>query len=173
LPVEASSPVQVLFLPELTAHRGKLLSATNRGTPVYAASFIRQRRIVIETALLSSPTTLRFIFVHELFHFAWARLGNLARDEYARLVANELQCRARGELGESSAVKKAELCSQPDFTSRSKVWREYLCESFCDSAACIFAGGPVHDGAKLGKAPTALRRQWFLGKMAQHARWAV
>lgn len=134
---------------------------------MYAASFIRQRRIVLETALLSSPKTLQFIFIHEVFHFAWVRLGNAARREYSRLLTNELQHRARGELGESSAVKKAELRFQPE------LWRDYLCESFCDSAAYIFAGDTVHEGAKLGRAWTALRREWFLEKVAAGARWAV
>ena len=173
LPLEARSPVQVSFLPDLTAHRGKLLSAANQGTPVFAASFIRQRRIVLETGLRSNAAVLQFIFVHEVFHFAWVRLGNPARQEYSHLLTNELRHRARGELGESSAVKKAELHTGRELSSSSKLWRDYVCESFCDSAACLFVGGPVHDGARLGKRWSALRRDWFLGKMAGDARWAV
>ena len=173
LPLELSSPVQVAFLPDLTAHRGKLLSRADRGTPVYAASFIRQRRIVIEQDLLSSPAVLRFIFVHELFHFVWVRLGNTRRGEYSRLLMAELAGKARGELGESSAVKKAELQLDHELSPGSKLWRDYACESFCDSAASIFTEGPVHEGARLGKAWSKLRRQWLLQKLADRCRWAV
>jgi hypothetical protein len=173
LPLEPSSPVQVAFLPEITAYRGKLLSGTNRGTPVYAASFIRQRRIVLETSLLSSPLVLRFMFVHELFHFAWVRLGNVRRDQYSRLLRDELDSKARGELGESSAVKKAELLVQGGLSLRQKIWSEYVCESFCDSAGSIFTDGPVHNGAKLGKDWTALRHEWFLRNLGDEFRWTI
>jgi hypothetical protein len=173
LPIEPSSPVQVAFLPELTAHRGKLLSGEDRGIPVYAASFIRQRRIVLEATLLASPASLRFIFVHEVFHFVWVRLGNKKRAEYSRLVAYEMDHKARGELGESSAVKKAELRVERQISLESQVWRDYACESFCDSAGCIFTGRSVHDGARLGKAWTAIRREWFLQNLADQRRWAV
>jgi hypothetical protein len=162
-----------VFLPELTAHRGKLLSANNRGFPVYAASFIRQRRIVLETGLLSSPALLRFIFVHELFHFAWVRLGNRRRDEYSSLLLREIEANARGELGESSAVKKAELRLQTDFCLGSRIWRDYVCESFCDSAGSIFTEGPLHKGFELGKSWAALRREWFLRNLADKFRWGV
>jgi hypothetical protein len=173
LPLELSSPVQVAFLPGLTAYRGKLLSRADRGTPVYAASFIRQRRIVIEQDLLSSPAVLRFILVHEFFHFVWVRLGNTSRAEYSRLLVAELVGKARGELGESSAVKKAELQPDGKLSPPSKLWRDYACESFCDSAASIFTQGPVHEGARLGKAWSKIRRQWLLQKLADRCRWAV
>lgn len=172
LPLEPSSPVQVAFLPELTAHRGKLLSGKDRGTPVYAASFIRHRRIVLENGLISNPKTLRFIFVHELFHFAWVRLGNRRRDEYSCLLADELACNARGELGESSAVKKSEFLAGRELSRQRKTWRDYVCESFCDSAGSIFTG-PVHKGRNLGKAWTARRREWFLRHLADQLRWTV
>ncbi len=132
---------------------------------MYAASFIRQRRIVLEASLLSSPTTLRFIFVHEVFHFAWVRVGNRARNDYARLLTNELQHGARGELGESSAVKKAELRLQPEIPSASKLWRDYLCESFCDSAAYMLTGGSVHEGAKLAKSLDRATARMVRGKI--------
>lgn len=173
LPLEASSPVQVAFLPELTAYRGQLLSGSNRGTPVYAASFIRQRRIVLETALLSNPAVLRFIFVHELFHFAWLRLGNARRNQYSCLLSSEIKAKARGELGESSAVKKSEFLAARNLATSSRIWRDYLCESFCDSAASIFTEGPLHEGSKLGKTWTALRREWFLPNSPRVFRWAV
>ena len=129
--------------------------------------------MVFEAGLLSNPAALRFIFVHELFHFVWVRLGNKKRDEYSRLLASEFANKARGELGESSAVKKAELRIRPALSRASKIWRDYVCESFCDSAACIFTDGPVHDGCKLGKGWTALRREWFVGNSIGERSWAV
>ncbi len=52
-------------------------------------------------------------------------------------------------------------------SSRSAVWREYVCESFCDSAGALFTGTPVHDGPKLGKTWTAIRRKWFDEKLTR------
>ena len=145
----------------------------DRGTPVYAASFIRQRRIVLETGLaLPAPPLLRFIFVHEVFHFAWVRLGNSSERRILQLLMGELRLTARGELGESSAVKKAELRAPPEFRRGSKLWRDYICESFCDSAACILSAGPVHDGAKLGKRWTAFGANGSWGNLADELRWA-
>jgi hypothetical protein len=173
LPLEPGRPVQVAFLPQLTAHRGKLLSGADRGTPVYAASFIRRRRIVLETSLLADPASLRFIFVHELFHFVWVRIGNRVRDEYSALLLGEIARHARGELGESSAVKKAELRQHVKLSPNSPLWRDYICESFCDSAARIFTGAAVHTGPSLAKRWTAMRRDWFSSKRDRERRWAV
>lgn len=171
LPLNPGRPVQVAFLPELTAHRGKLLSRADRGTPVYAATYIRRRRMVLESSLLSDPAALRFIFVHELFHFVWVRLGNRTRHEYSDLLSRELARNARGELGESSLVKKAEL--RRHLESSSALWRDYICESFCDSAACILTGATVHNGLKLATRWTAIRRDWFEGNLHDERRWAM
>jgi hypothetical protein len=157
----------------LTAHRGKLLSGADRGIPVYAASFIRQRRIVLESSLLVDRAALRFIFVHELFHFVWVRLGNRTRDEYSRLLLEEAARHARGELGESSALKKAEIGQHLEVSPCSPLWRDYMCESFCDSAACIFTGAPGHSGPELAKRWTAIRRDWFSSQLACERRWAL
>jgi hypothetical protein len=173
LPLNPSSPVQLAFLPDLTVRRGELLSGAATGTPVYAAAFLRQRRIVLEAGLLSDPAVLRFIFVHELFHFVWMRLGNPIRVEYSGLITHEIKRRVRGELGESSAVKKAALGKAPQHSLPAAVWREYVCESFCDSAGSLFAGPPVHEGPRLGKTWTAIRKEWFEEKLAGERRWAV
>jgi hypothetical protein len=125
----------------LTASRGKLLSGqAERGQAVHAACFIRRRVIVLERELLASPPLARAILVHELFHFAWVRCGNERRRNYAALLCEELNARARGELGESSEIHKhrlGEACS----TVKDRVWRDYVCESFCDSAAWYFSAG--------------------------------
>lgn len=173
LPLVVSSPIQVSFQPQLTAWRGKLLSQGDCGVPVHAASFIRARTIVLEKELLSNFSLLRFIFVHELFHFVWARLGNTRRSEYGRILLNEIQRRARGELGESSEVKKAEVRRLPTPSSRPKLWREYVCESFCDSAASLLCGGCVHTGLSLAGSRIAIRRQWLMDEGGETRRWAV
>ncbi|MGA8028909.1 MAG: hypothetical protein WB992_17345, partial [Bryobacteraceae bacterium] len=113
----------------MTAYRGELLSERpERGASVYAACFIRQRRIVVETEVLGDPETFRLILVHEIFHFVWARLGNAVRREFDELLAFECKHGARGALGESSGVKKRLLSR-----GHPHAWREYVLESFCDT----------------------------------------
>src|SRR5450631_2160359 len=73
------APVMVRFAPDLTAHRGKLLSRQDAGQPVFAGSFLRKRGIVLDSALLRDRGERARILVHELFHFVWLRLGNPVR----------------------------------------------------------------------------------------------
>lgn len=144
LPALTGSPLFIRTLPLLTAHRGKLLSSdTQRGTPVHAASFIRRREILLETELLTKPD-LSLILVHEIFHFVWARLGNPKRAEYARLLNKE----GPGELGESAAVSK-------------ETGRDYPCESFCDTAAWLYAPSPNRRHVTLAQRWQVRRRAWF------------
>lgn len=126
---------------------------------------------MLESGLLADPAALQFIFVHEVFHFVWVRLGNRSRNEYGALLSEEIAGNARGELGESSGVKKAELRKMQKVPS--VLWRDYVCESFCDSAAWVFTGASVHAGFKLGKRWTAIRRDWFGDNLADERRWAV
>jgi len=142
--------------PDLTVLRGKLLSGhAGRGTPVHAATFIRERRIVLESRLLHSPKQLRLILIHELFHFVWARLNNRSRNEYAALLQNERRLAAHGELGESSSVKKESL------DRNVRRWREYVCESFCDTAAWLHAGVPECEHYTLATRFRQRRAAWF------------
>jgi hypothetical protein len=153
LPNLQGDPIALDFLPQLTVQRGKLLSrAKGRGTPVYAACFIRKRRMVLEVDLLADAEQLRLIVVHELFHFVWARLGNTARREYSILLEGEFTGRARGELGESAGRAKTLLPS---------AWRDYVCESFCDSAAWLYAGVRQHPEFTLARRWRNLRAAWF------------
>jgi len=152
LPALTGGPIYVRALPQLTAHCGKLLSAqVKRGTPVHAASFIRRREIVFETELLSKPA-LRLIVVHEVFHFVWARLSNAARASFTALLAEELRGKARGELGESAAVKKE--------SAGGFLTRDYVCESFCDTAAWLYAPRSKRNGT-LGQRWRVRREAWF------------
>jgi hypothetical protein len=110
---------------------------------------------VLETELLQTAD-LPLIFLHELFHFAWARLGNAKRASYSALVAAELRRGARGELGESSAVRKQLAPST----------RDYVCESFCDTAAWLFVPGAQRRRVTLAPRWRKLRRAWFESNMA-------
>jgi hypothetical protein len=89
---------------------------------------------------------LRLITVHEIFHFAWARLGNSARRAWAALVEAEVAAHARGELGESSSLKNS-----PD----------YVCESFCDTAAWLYSGVRRSPHFTLVERWRSRRRAWF------------
>lgn len=150
LPALTGSPICVRALPQLTAHRGKLLSANpQRGTAVHAASFIKRREIVLERELLVKQT-LSSILVHEIFHFVWARLSNATRASFTALLAEELLAGARGELGESAAVRK----------QAAGYSRDYACESFCDTAAWLYAPGTKRD-ITLALRWQARRRAWF------------
>src|SRR5713226_8387043 len=137
-------PIQIMFLPALRSHRGELLSGnTASGKEVHAGSFLRQRRIVLDARLKKQPDELTRILTHELFHFAWLRLGNPKRRSYEDLVRGEIGKRVKGELGWSAESAKAAL-TRGDFVRRARHWREYVCESFCDSAAWLLAGGSRH-----------------------------
>lgn len=127
---------------------------------MHAAALIRRREIILETDLLANPRLLRLILVHEIFHFVWPRLGNSLRNAFAQILATELQAHARGELGESSEVAKG-LLAPSDRLRNSRAWREYVCESFCDTAACLYAGVPRDAGFTLGKRWRRHREDWL------------
>jgi hypothetical protein len=162
LPPLSGRQISVSARPHLKAHRGKILSGHDRpGMPVHAASFIRKRRIVLETQLLGRLTKLRLIVVHEIFHFVWARLGNRLRAEYAELVRAELEANARGELGESAGGWKAGISSRGEL-------KNYVCESFCDTAAWLYSGARKHPELTLAKRWRDRRRTWFTSVFAQN-----
>ena len=85
------------------------------------------------------PREFPRIFVHELFHFVWLRAGNPRRWSFERVVRGEFRSGARGELGWSAEWRKAALRAG-DVRRRSRRWREYCCESFCDTAAWLYSG---------------------------------
>ena len=146
------------------AHRGKLLSGSGSpGIPVHAASFIRKREIVLETGLLRRPRKLHLIAVHEIFHFVWARLGNRDRWDYAALLQAEAVGGARGELGES-ADRQKELLGAAESQA---AWSYYVCESFCDTAAWLYAGVRRHNEFRLAARWQERRQSWFARAFAQ------
>lgn len=145
----------------LTACRGKLFSGDARvGEPVHAATFVRERRIVLDSELLARPRLLQLILLHEIFHLVWVRLGNRKRQEYGELLRRELRNRARGEIGESSGVQK-ERFLRGSATAASRGWREYACESFCDTAAWLYVGQSAQRGGGLAGRWRDRRQRWF------------
>lgn len=152
------------FLPALTADRRRLYSNRPHGQPVYAGSFIRKRQIVLDQELQQKPRELARILVHELFHFVWARLGNPTRRSYDALVREEWKRRARGELGWSAESRKRMLSNgrlQRAGWQHPALWREYLCESFCDTAAWIYSGVRRHPEYTLAARHRNRRAEWF------------
>src|SRR5262249_11038016 len=90
--------------------------------------------------------------------FVWLRLGNPRRWSYEKLLLAEWSDGVPGELGWSAEWRKAELRG-PEDTRR---WRQYCCESFCDTAAWLYAGAKQHDEFTLPDRSRSRRRKWFL-----------
>ena len=153
--------IGIRFLPELTASSRKLYSKRTFGQPVYAGTFIRKRRIVLDLELAAKPKELARILTHELFHFAWVRMGNQTRRSYQDLLRREWKQRARGELGWSADTRKSALLSNRSPLAHSK-WRDYACESFCDTAAWLYSGIVRHHPEfTLAQRHRKRRAEWF------------
>jgi hypothetical protein len=150
LPALHGVPIRLQRAPGLEDRRG----------PVHAASFIRERRIAFDCTRSEFPR----IFVHELFHFVWIRVGNPLRFSYEALLFAEFRARARGELGWSAEWRKAEL-SSADVRLRGRRWRDYCCESFCDTAAWLYSEIGRHPEFTLPAPCRKTRRQWFAAKL--------
>jgi len=112
--------------------------------------------MVLDGALLKNRPELRRILIHELFHFAWVRLGNARRAGYEAVVRREMEERARGELGWSAEMRKDKLPVRAGGR-----WREYVCESFCDTGAWMYAGVKRHDEYTLAARFRRRRAAWF------------
>jgi hypothetical protein len=80
------------------------------------------------------------------------------RLSWEALLQNEANRRARGEAGWSAEWRKLEL-TECDRTKRTQRWREYCCESFCDTAAWIVTG--VETEVTLANRWKAGRKTWF------------
>jgi len=160
-------PISVRDRAQLKVHRGKLLwGCAKPGIAVHAASFLRRREIILATELLARPKLFRFILVHELFHFVWPRLSNHLRADFSELLRRERAARSRGELGESSCFKKERL-GDADLLNNSIAWRDYVCETFCDTAAWLYSGLQRHSAFTLAKRWRERRGKWF--KAAFHS----
>ena len=125
----------------------------DRRGPVHAGCFLRERRIAFDCTRAEFPR----IFIHEVAHFIWLRLGNPIRRSYEDLIRSE---RARGELGWSAEWRKNEL-TPSDIKGRTRRWREYCCESFCDSVAYLYSGLKRHPEFTLAGNVRRRRARWF------------
>lgn len=122
---------------------------------------IPRRFIVLDSEL--NRRDLRRVLVHEVFHFVWVRLGNPARWSWENLLRSESRQRARGELGYSAEWRREALTAE-SIRRRDRRWREYVCESFCDTAAFLYAGTSNAD-RPLAARFRACRRDWFRSRL--------
>jgi hypothetical protein len=116
--------------------------------------------IVLDTALVRRRGDLLRILVHEIFHFVWLRLNNAQRRSWELVLEAERHSQARGGLGWSSEGR-LKCLEASDCAGRSRRWREYACEAFCDTAAWLFAGLSHHPEFTLAHRWKCARRQWF------------
>lgn len=137
---------------------------------LHAASFIPQRYLVLGRGLFRRRVELGRILYHELCHFLWPRLGNPVRQGYQALLRREFRARTRGELGYSAEWRKEKLQAEGDPRGRgtqpSRLWREYVCESFCDTAAYVLLGSERrarHSEYTLSRAARERRCRWLAG----------
>jgi hypothetical protein len=146
LPALSGAPIHIQKAPGIRDHRG----------PIHAGAFLRERRIAFHCIRAEFPR----VFVHEVGHFIWLRMGNPARLRYENLLLAEVFSRARGELGWSAEWRKGALTAR-DIGWRTRRWREYCCESFCDTAAWLYSGLRRHQEFTLAPRYQRLRRAWF------------
>lgn len=110
--------------------------------------------------MLKTPRVLERIFVHEVFHFVWSRLGRKLRDSYERLVLAEFRRDVGGELGWSAESLKLKL-THIDRHARNRRWKDYLCESFCDTAGWMFGTANRYSEMTLDRESRDHRRRWM------------
>jgi hypothetical protein len=122
---------------------------------VHAAAFLKKREMFMESALLDDAPELLRIFTHEMFHFVWRRLDNESRRAWDELLRREHRAKVKGELGWSAELAKQEL--KPGSLRR---WKDYVCESFCDTAAWFFSNRR-HPEFTLAVHARRVRARWF------------
>jgi hypothetical protein len=159
-------PIRVRYRPRLTAWRGQLLSKSHKGDAVYAGCFIRKRRIVLDASMLRTPRVLERIFVHEVFHFVWSKLDRATRQSWDALIRAEVRRGVSGELAWSAESMKNRV-TPADMRQRTIRWKDYLCESFCDTAAWHFATVRRYSENTLDPETKQARREWVLANLAE------
>ncbi len=146
-------------MPELRGGAVRIQGARglrDRRGPVHAGSFLRERRIAFDCTRAEFPR----IFAHEVAHFVWLRLGNPVRWQWERVLRAELAAGIAGELGWSAEWRKRGLTARAR-RERTAAWREYCCESFCDTAARLWSGIARHGEFTLPARARAARARWF------------
>ena len=146
LPALAGAPITIVRARGLRDRHGA----------VHAGSFLRRRRMAFDC----TGAEFARIFSHELFHFVWLRAGNPDRRSYEEMVKRECLAGSPGELGWSAEWRKRRLTPR-DIRARTRRWREYCCESFCDAAAWLYSGVGRHPEFTLAARLRRRRRGWF------------
>jgi hypothetical protein len=126
------------------------------GTEVHAAAFLKQRQLIFDSSLLGHAPELIRIFAHEVFDFVWTRIDNTTRKSWEQILLAERRLRVKGELGWSAQLYKDRATIQA-----GRRWRDYLCESFCDTAAWYFSGHRTHEEFTLPSGSRRRRKRWF------------
>lgn len=89
-------------------------------------------------------------------------MSNQSRRSYEALLRQEWNQHTRGELGWSAESRKILLPRTPRLAMRRlRQWREYLCESFCDTAAWLYSGVRRHPEFTLAERYRKRRALWF------------
>ncbi len=122
---------------------------------------IPRRFIILDSQL--GRRGLRRVLIHEVFHFVWTRLGNPLRWSWEEILRRETRDKARGELGYSAELRRVAL-HQTEIARRGRRWREYACESFCDTAAFLY-GGDSNADRLLAARFRARRIEWFRNQL--------
>jgi hypothetical protein len=146
--------MKIRFKNSLQVANGQLVP--RGGEEVHAAAFLHTRELLLDSSLLEDAGELIRIFAHEIFHFVWRRLDNSTRASWERLVRAERRVRVKGELGWSAEMRKLKLK-----TTTGRAWKDYICESFCDTAAWYFSGGRAHEEFTLPISARRARKRWF------------
>ncbi len=133
------------------------------GNPAHAATSIPKREIVLDPELKSDAPELARIQLHEHLHFTWVRLGNQKRWDWERLLQAEWKAGARGEAGWSAEWRKQKLSAR-DVFGRTRRWREYCCESFCDTGAWWISQNVNENTLRAGDRRN--RAKWFDAQFA-------
>ncbi|MEO5925936.1 MAG: hypothetical protein ABIR70_19105 [Bryobacteraceae bacterium] len=146
----------------LPALEGKPIRVIIRASlgPHLAATSITRRIIYLDREVLGQRGDFERILVHELFHFVWVRLANQTRRDWEGVLSREFERRAKGELGWSAEWRKLKLQAK-DLSARTPAWRQYVCESFCDSAARVYSGLSEHDEFTLSPLWVRRRTAWL------------
>lgn len=125
---------------------------------VHAITDLRRRTVELDQQLLSDAPELVRITVHEIFHFVWRRLDNGTRRAWRALLDQEMAAGVPGELGWSAEWRKAKIAADGGSAGR---WRDYACESFCDTAAWYFSPRRPHEECTLPAQARTNRKKWF------------
>ena len=164
-----------ILLDAEAAHRGTLPPQLRNGDrSTQAVSYVREKVIVLRQRLFRQRWLGQRLFYHELCHFLWPRLGVRARKRFVRHLECERARGLRGELGYSAQYRKARLLRNTGAGAKhlfrtifqGQAWREYACESFCDTGAYALARAA-------GSRPALRSVEFTLGARRRPARLAA